>query len=672
MANLHSIKKEAEALREQLSVYSYEYYVLDCPTVPDSEYDRLYQALVAIEAENPDLITPDSPTQRVGAAPAAGFQTHEHSMPMLSLDNVFTDEELAAFDQRVKKGLNKGGEINYAVEPKLDGLAISLRYENGLFVQALTRGDGQSGEDVTHNVKTIHSIPLRLRQKNPPAILEVRGEIVMSKSGFEALNKRAIELGEKAFANPRNAAAGSLRQLDPRITSTRPLLFFAYALGATMGMDQPHSHTDLLASLTEMGFPVVPHHTNVDGVSACIDYYHALLSKRESLAYDIDGIVYKVNAHRDQATLGFVTRAPRWAIAHKFPAEEKLTTVIAIDTQVGRTGVITPVARLNPVLVGGVTVSNATLHNFDELTRKDVRVGDTVVIRRAGDVIPEVVSVVLAKRPPQTQAIVMPSLCPVCHASAEKPPGEAALRCSGGVACSAQLIESIKHFVSRRAMDIDGLGDKLVLNLISHQLITDVSDVYHLKKSDLVGLERMASLSADNMLAAIEVSKATTLPRFLFALGIREVGQATAHQLAHYFGTLEALMSADLDQLQSVDEVGPIVASRIHTFFSLSAHQALIERLIKSGVNWPDCIIDRNTQTLSGQTYVLTGTFSKYSREQLKSALQGLGAKVSGSVSAKTTALIAGAGGGSKRTKADEQGVRILTESDLPKLLKGH
>ncbi len=653
-------------LRREINHHNHLYYVLDAPQIPDAAYDRLLRELQALEAQHPELVTPDSPTQRVGGEPLKAFGQITHAVPMLSLDNAFSDEEVAEFDRRVRERLGCDGEIEYVAEPKLDGLAISLRYVDGLLEQAATRGDGVTGENVTLNVRTIASVPLRLLGEGYPRVLEVRGEVYMPKAEFEALNRRAIAEGEKPFANPRNAAAGSLRQLDPRITARRKLAIFCYGVGEVEGGALPDSHFDTLQSLKQWGLRISPDIALVGGVDGLLHYYRAIAERREALAYEIDGVVYKVNRLADQQQLGFVARAPRWAIAHKFPAQEELTTVLDIEVQVGRTGAITPVARLAPVHVGGVVVSNATLHNEDEVRRKDVRVGDTVVVRRAGDVIPEVVSVVLAKRPQGATAFEMPSRCPVCGSDIIKAEGEAVARCSGGLFCAAQRKQAIKHFASRKAMDIEGLGDKLVDQLVDADLVHDVADLYKLTHAQLASLERMGDKSATNLLAAIEKSKATTLPKFLFALGIREVGEATARSLALHYGTLEAIESADEEALQNVADVGPIVAAHIRAFFHQSHNIEVIDKLLKAGIHWPVVEAPRaDAQPLLGQTYVLTGTLSTLTRSDAKARLQALGAKVSGSVSKKTNYLVAGADAGSKLAKAEQLGVDILSEEEL-------
>jgi DNA ligase (NAD+) len=656
-------------LRDEIDRHNYQYYVLDEPLVPDSEYDRLLRELQALERDYPELITPASPTQRVGAGPLAAFGEVNHRVPMLSLDNAFDEHELAAFDRRVRERLGHAGEIGYVAEPKLDGLAISLRYEQGLLTQAATRGDGSRGEDVTQNARTIGSVPLRLLGSGWPGVLEVRGEVFMPKSGFNALNERARQAGEKGFANPRNAAAGSLRQLDPRITATRPLALFCYGFGEVEGGPLADTHSAAIHRLVAWGLPISPELKVLRGVAACLDYYHAIAERREALDYDIDGVVFKVDAFAQQQQLGYVSRAPRWAIAQKFPAQEELTTVEAIEFQVGRTGAVTPVARLEPVFVGGVTVSNATLHNMDEVLRKDVRVGDTVFVRRAGDVIPEVVRILPERRPAGTEAILLPSHCPVCGSEVIKPEGEAVARCSGGLYCAAQRKEAIKHFASRRAMDIEGLGDKLVEQLVDCGMIHDPADLFALQREQLAGLERMAEKSAQNLIDALETSKRTTLGRFLFALGIREVGEATARNLARHFGALAAIEQADEAALQIVPDVGPIVASHVAAFFRQPHNREVIEKLQRAGVCWEEGAAEAAQQPLAGLTFVLTGSLSR-SRDEIKEELQALGAKVAGSVSKKTHYVVAGEAAGSKLEKAHQLGVEVLDEAGLARLLE--
>jgi DNA ligase (NAD+) len=665
--------QQYSALKDQLHHHNYCYYVLDAPEIPDAEYDRLLQQLLHLEAKYPAWILPDSPSQRVGAAPLSQFSSVQHEVPMLSLDNAFSDEDVAAFDRRIHERLKTTDAIEYCCEPKLDGLAVSLLYRDGVFVRGATRGDGSNGEDITANLRTIGAIPLRLQGENIPAVLEARGEVFMPLNGFEKMNAAAVAAGEKTFVNPRNAAAGSLRQLDSRITAQRPLSFYVYGVGAVESDSLPNKHADILFQLGRWGFPVNPELSVVVGVDECIDYYQQLSQKRANLNYDIDGIVYKVNDIALQKTLGFVARAPRWATARKFPAQEEMTRVLSVDFQVGRTGAITPVARLEPVFVGGVTVSNATLHNMDEVARLDLCVGDTVVVRRAGDVIPQIVQVLHQRRPQNAQAIYLPTLCPVCASPVEKSESEAVARCSGGLICAAQRKEAIKHFAQRRAMDIDGLGDKLVEQLVDTNLVHSPADIYTLTVSALADLERMGEKSAINLCEAIATSKTTTLPRFLYALGIREVGEATAQTLARYFGTLEALAAADLAQLQQVPDVGPVVAHYIAEFFADARNTAVVDALRNAGVHWSDIPVSTAvTAPLAGKTFVLTGTLSSLDRNTAKDRLQALGAKVAGSVSAKTDAVIAGVEAGSKLAKAEQLGVPVWDEAQLLALLAEH
>ena len=663
-------KKRYQDLVEQLNHHAYLYYTLDTPEIPDAEYDRMMRELEQIEQDHPDWLLPDSPSQRVGSAPLDSFTQVTHSIPMLSLANAFSDQEVYDFEKRIQERLEVS-ELEYTVEPKLDGLAISLLYERGVLVRAATRGDGITGEDVTENVKTIHVIPLKLKTENPPQRLEVRGEIFMPKEGFRKLNIRQDEAGEKRFANPRNAAAGSLRQLDSKIAAMRPLAFYVYGYGV---MDEgllPESHMELLQLLESMGLPLCPEVQRVRGSAGCLEYYQDILTKRTKLPYEIDGVVYKVNRFDLQSRMGFVARAPRWAIAHKFPAEEELTIVEDIDVQVGRTGALTPVARLKPVYVGGVTVTNATLHNQDEIDRKDVRVGDTVVVRRAGDVIPEVARVLMDKRPEKTKAFKLPQRCPVCNSHVERVEGEAVLRCSGGLVCSAQQKEAIKHYSSRRAMDIDGLGDKIVEQLVDEGLIENIADLYHLKFETLVALERMGEKSVENLLAAIEKSKQTTLPRFLFALGVREVGETTAKTLAEHFLTLDNIIKASEEELQEAPDVGPVVARNVVSFFSEEKNMQVLQKLLDAGIHWPEIKIDKSShQKLAGKVIVITGTLDGISRAEAKEKLQSLGAKVTGSVSKKTDYLVAGADPGSKLEKAESLNVTVLDEAGYLALIK--
>jgi DNA ligase (NAD+) len=660
----------AAALREQIAHHNYRYYVLDDPEISDAEFDALLRELRALEAEYPALLTLDSPTQRVGGSPATAFTPVRHCVPMLSLDNAFSDEEVIAFDRRVRERLGRDGAIDYAAEPKIDGLAISVIYENGLLARAATRGDGETGEDVTANVRTIDSVPLRLRGNAPP-LLEVRGEVFMPVAGFLEMNARAAERGEKVFVNPRNAAAGSLRQLDPRITASRPLDLFFYAIGALEGGAIPERQSELAGALREWGLRTCPEAARVSGVEGCLGYYRQLGARRSDLPYQIDGVVYKVDLSADREALGFISRAPRWAIAHKFPAEEAETRVEDVEFQVGRTGALTPVARLAPVFVGGVTVSNATLHNIDELERKDVRVGDTVIVRRAGDVIPEVVRVRPERRPDGARVVELPPRCPVCGSPVLREADEAVARCSGGYACAAQRRERILHFASRRAMDIEGLGEKLVDQLVSAGLVDDPADIYELTAAELAALERMGERSAEKVLAAIERSRETTLPRFLFALGIRDVGEATALALAQHFGALEPLMAADAAAIQQVPDVGPVVAARVVAFFADPANRAIVDRLRAAGVRWPDRPAHKaSLQPLSGKTFVLTGSLQALSRDEAGDRLRALGAKIAGSVSKKTDYVVAGADAGSKLRKAQELGIPVLDEAALQRVLE--
>ena len=655
-------------LQQELARLEHAYYVLDQPLVPDAEYDRLYRELLDLEAQHPDWVTPDSLSQRVGGAPLKEFMEVKHSVPMLSLNNAFEESELIGFDRRCREGLGLD-HVEYACELKFDGLAISLRYENGVLVQAATRGDGASGEDVTSNIRTIRAIPLRLQGPNLPNVIEVRGEVFMHRADFEAMNKTAAKSGEKEFANPRNAAAGSLRQLDSKVTAKRPLSFFAYGLGALEPSQWlPSTHSELLNLYEVLGLPVCRERTVVSSLDGLMKFYAGIAAKREQLPYEIDGVVYKVNSFAEQQQLGYVSRAPRFAIAHKYPAQEEITTVLGIDVQVGRTGAITPVARLAPVLVGGVTVTNATLHNEDEVRRKDVRIGDTVVVRRAGDVIPEIVSVVLDRRPSKTQVFVMPTHCPVCESHIERLSDEAVARCSGGLFCAAQRKQALLHFAQRRAMDIEGLGDKIVDQMVDLNLVRTPADLYRLGFAALVNMERMGEKSADNLLQSITQSKKTTLARFIFGLGIRHVGESTAKDLAKHFGGIRALMDAPMDELLMVNDVGPVVADSIVSFMSEPHNREVIEQLLVSGIEFQN--EERiTTVDLSGKTFVLTGTLPTLSRDQAKEMLEAAGAKVAGSVSQKTSFVVAGSEAGSKLDKATELGIPILDEVALLKLL---
>lgn len=671
MATNDKARQQAEQLRQQLSEHNYRYYVLDDPTVPDAEYDRLFRQLQDLEAEYPELQSPDSPTSRIGDEPLSSFTTVAHEVPMLSLSNAMDDDEAHSFDKRLRTMLDVE-TIEYNVEPKLDGLAISILYEKGHLVRAATRGDGRKGEDVTQNVRTIGSIPLQLRGKAIPEVLETRGEVFIPKKGFEELNRKQLAQGDRQFANPRNAAAGSLRQLDPRITASRPLDMFFYAIGRVEGAELADSQSGRLKQMREWGLRVCPDMGVVEGIDACIHYKESLGDRRTALPYEIDGVVYKVNQIAQQELAGSVSRAPRWAIAHKFPPQEEMTVVNTIEVQVGRTGAITPVARLEPVFVGGVTVTNATLHNAAEIERLDIRVGDSVIVRRAGDVIPEVVSVVRERRPEKTEPYIFPIHCPVCGSDIVYDDGGAIGRCSGGLFCQAQRKESIKHFVSRRALDIDGLGDKLVEQLVDAGLIDDVGDIYLLQQEQISGLERMAEKSAGNLIEAIASSRETSLPRFLYALGIPQVGESTATALAQYFGTLQGVQSASQEELQSVEDIGPIVADNIHTFFRQDHNREVIDKLINAHLHWPDMEARRGDLPLEGKVFVLTGTLSDMSRNDAKAALQALGAKVTGSVSKKTDYVVAGENPGSKADKAEQLGISLLDETDFKVFLKDH
>ncbi len=664
-----NILKKIEQLRKEIEEHNYQYYVLDQPLITDEEYDLLFRRLQSLEAENPELISPNSPTQRIGAKPLKSFPEIRHQLPMLSLENVFTEQELIAFYDRIKQRLKSNEDIEFNCEPKFDGVAINLLYRNGLLIQAATRGDGFIGEDVTQNVRTIKAIPLSLRGKNFPETVEIRGEVYMPKVGFAKINQEALEKGSKIFVNPRNAASGSLRQLDPKITAKRPLGFFAYSMGAVADGNLPTTQSEIMDYFKDWGVPVVGEREVVNGIAGCQQYYLKLLKMRDHMPYEIDGVVYKVNDFRLQNQLGYVSRAPRWAVAHKFPAIEKTTLLKAIEFQVGRTGAVTPVGRLDPVFVGGVTVSNATLHNFDELYRKDVRIGDTVIVRRAGDVIPEIVGPVLSKRPDHTKKIPIPKHCPVCGADVVKVEEEAVARCMGGLFCRAQLQEGIKHFVSRKALDINGVGDKLIELFVNEGLVKDVTDLYRLTGEQLEILPGLGKKSAENLINAIEKSKATTLPRFLYALGVREIGEATARILAENFGELQPLMQATEEDLQNITDVGPVVSANIYTFFRQSHNVDVIEKLKEIGVHWPSFKLDIKHSPLKNKTFVLTGSLKTMTREEAASALLRLGAKVTNSVSAKTNFLIAGEDPGSKFTKAKELNIPILTESEFIKLI---
>lgn len=668
------LRAELDRLRSELRDWNHRYYVLDDPSVPDAEYDRSMRRLQSIEAEHPDWVTPDSPSQRVGDKPLDQFSQVAHEVPMLSLDNAFDAAELADFERRCLDRLGvDAAPLTYNCEPKLDGIAVSLLYRDGLLERGATRGDGTTGEDITHNVRTIGSIPLRLRGEGYPAVLEVRGEIYMPRAGFEALNARARERGDKPFVNPRNAAAGSLRQLDARLTAERPLEMCSYGVGLVEGGELPEHHSAILACLGQWGLRTNTETDVVQGIEACEAYYEQLAAKRDQLPYDIDGIVYKVDSIELQAQLGFVSRAPRWAIARKFPAQEEVTRLLDVEFQVGRTGAITPVARLEPVFVGGVTVSNATLHNQDEIERLGAMIGDTVVVRRAGDVIPQVVSVVTERRPDDAAAIRFPDACPVCGSAVEREADEAVLRCLGGLVCAAQQKAAIRHFASRRAMDVDGLGDKLVDQMVDEGLVENVAGLYQLTFDQLVGLERMGQKSADKLLKALEQSKQTTLPRFIFALGIREVGEATALNLANHFGSWADLVAAPEEALLEVDDVGPVVADHLRQFFDSEGSMAVAKALLDAGVEWPAIEVKSAAELpFAGQTWVVTGKLEAVGRNEAKSLLQSLGAKVAGSVSAKTHCVVAGPGAGSKLAKASELGIDVIDEEAFLALLANH
>lgn len=670
-------RKKVESLRSEIRHHNYLYHVLDDPEVADVGYDRLVRELTALEKENPELVTPDSPTQRVGAEPIKAFGTVQHQIPMLSLDNAFSEEELKDFHRRVTDRLDiedDAGELAYSAEPKLDGVAVSLLYEAGYLVRGATRGDGTTGEDITHNVRTIASVPLKLFGDGYPSTLELRGEVFMPRAGFEKFNELARQKDEKTFVNPRNAAAGSLRQLDPRLTAERPLDMYVYSVGQVEGGSLPDRHSAILDQLREWGFKICPERKVVKGIRGCLDFYEDLGKRRDLLSYDIDGVVYKVDRLDYQQQLGFISRAPRWAIAHKFPAQEETTVVRDIEFQVGRTGAVTPVARLEPVFVGGVTVSNATLHNMDELYRKDVRVGDTVIVRRAGDVIPEVVRIIKKKGARRKPKVKTPTKCPVCKSKVVRIDDEAVARCTGGLYCEAQRSEALKHFVSRRALDIEGLGSKLIEQLVAMGRIKTPADIFRLEKDELVEMERMGEKSADNLLKSIETSKQTTLSRFLYGLGIREVGEATANALASHYGKLEAIMSASEEDLQTVPDVGPVVASRMQAFFSESHNLDVIRSLKGSGVRWTESepALIAEDGPLTGKTFVLTGTLAGMTRDEAKDRIQAAGGKVTGTVSKKTDFVVYGDNPGSKLTKAQKLAVETIDQTGLEKLLGDH
>ena len=668
-----AIKKKLDSLRSQIRHHNYLYHALDTPEIPDAEYDRLLRDLQTLEQEHPELITRDSPTQRVGAEPITAFGTVKHKIPMLSLDNAFSEDALRSFHRRLTERLELevDAAVSYSAEPKLDGAAVSLLYERGDFVRGATRGDGSTGEDITHNLRTIEAVPLRMRGRKFPDVLEVRGEVFMPRARFLQFNELARQRGEKSFVNPRNAAAGSLRQLDPRLTAERPLDIYVYSVGLVEEGSLPDRHSEVLHQLQLWGFKVCPEREVVEGIEGCLAYYRKTAERRDSLEYDIDGVVYKVDRLDYQRELGFVSRAPRWAIAHKFPAQEELTVVRDVEFQVGRTGAVSPVARLEPVFVGGVTVSNATLHNMGEMHRKDVRIGDTVVVRRAGDVIPEVVKVVIERRPANTTPVPVPEKCPVCGSAVTRIADEAIVRCTGGLFCPAQRTEALKHFVSRRALDIDGMGAKLIEQLVAVDVLHTPADIYRLQKEELLALDRMGEKSSDKLLAAIEKSKHTTLARFLYGLGIREVGEATSVALANYFGNLNSILDAMEAELQQVPDVGPVVASRIRAFLDEDHNRRIINELVDLGVGWTE------TEPASrpaegpcvGKTFVLTGTLSRMTRDQARARIQALGGKVSGSVSKKTDYLVAGENAGSKLSRAQSLGIQILNEPAFEELV---
>lgn len=671
--SIEAVQQSIEELKQQLRYHEYQYHVLDAPEIPDAQYDKLMQELKALEAQYPELITNDSPTQRVGAAPLAAFDTVRHEVPMLSLDNVFDEESYLSFDKRIKDRLKNHAELTFCCELKLDGLAVSLLYENGELVQAATRGDGSVGENITVNVRTIRAIPLRLTGNNIPARVEIRGEVFMPQKGFEALNELARKTDGKVFANPRNAAAGSLRQLDPRITAKRPLTFYCYGVGLVEGNTLPDTHYERLMQFKAWGLPVSDYVQLRVGHQAVLDFYHEIEQVRPQLGFDIDGVVIKVNSIALQEELGFVSRAPRWATAFKFPAQEQMTLLKDVEFQVGRTGAITPVARLEPVQVAGVMVSNATLHNADEIERLGVHIGDTVVIRRAGDVIPQIVSVVMSERPADSREIVFPTHCPVCGSDVERVEGEAVARCTAGLVCGAQRKEALKHFVSRRAMDVDGMGDKIIDQLVEKEYVKTPADLYQLSAGKLTGLDRMGPKSAQKLIDALEKSKQTTLARFIYALGIREVGEATAANLAAHYHTLDAVMAADEDSLKTVQDVGHVVAKHVVNFFREEHNQAVIADLVtKANIQWPEVKVVNSEEIdspFAGKTVVLTGSMNILTRDEAKDKLIALGAKVAGSVSKKTDMVIAGEAAGSKLAKAIELGIKVIDEEELINLL---
>ncbi len=670
MATSREVARRARQLRELIESHNYRYYVLDDPEIPDVQFDELMRELQQLESGHPELVDADSPTQRVGGQAAREFREVVHAVPMLSLDNAFSEQDIVDFDRRARERLDVDS-IAYSAEPKIDGLAITLRYEQGRLVQAATRGDGSRGEDVTVNVRAIRSVPLQLRGSKPPPVLEARGEVFMTRRSFEALNLRQAARGDKTFANPRNAAAGSLRQLDPSITAERSLDLFFYGVGAIAGWTTPQRHSEILAALRAFGLRTCPETAVVDGVDGCLEYYGRIGARRGALAYDIDGVVYKVDRLDWQRDLGFVARAPRWAIAHKFPAQEATTVVNDVQFYVGRTGALTPVAHVKPVFVGGVTVSNVTLHNMDDVARKDVRIGDTVVVRRAGDVIPEIVRVIPDKRPPDARSVELPARCPVCNSHVVRTEGEAVARCSGGLVCAAQRLGAIRHFASRRALDVDGLGERLVEQLIESGRVATPADLYTLTVDEIAELERMGPRSAANLIAALEQSKQSTLPRFLYALGIRDVGESTALALAGHFGDLDPLQAATLEEIQQVHDVGPIVAAHVREFFDEERNRRVIQALRAAGVRWP--VIERTAVAadgpLAGQVVVITGTLATMSREEARESARAAGATVTDSVSKKTTLLVVGADAGSKLKKARDLGIRIVDEAEFQQLL---
>ncbi|MBB19059.1 MAG: DNA ligase (NAD(+)) LigA [Rickettsiales bacterium] len=668
MSNALSPAQRLTQIINTINEYNYQYYVQDNPSVPDAEYDRLMRELLDIENDHPDLRSPDSPSQKVGGAALSAFEQVEHEVPMLSLDNAFDEDDMQAFEKRIKDRLKISTEISFSCEPKLDGLAVSILYENGQLVRAATRGDGRVGENITTNVRTIANVPLRLRGENFPSRLEVRGEVIMTRAGFVTLNEAQIKKGKKPFVNPRTAAAGSLRQLDPKITASRPLLFYSYSLGLVENEQQPlgETHSSRLAQLSEWGLPLSKELEVAQGATQCLIYFHKIGEQRSQLSYDIDGVVFKVDNIAMQQELGFVARAPRWAIAHKFPAQEEMSTLLDVEFQVGRTGAITPVARLEPTFVGGVTVSNATLHNQDEINRLGIKIGDSVIIRRAGDVIPQIVAIVADKRPDDAKDILFPESCPVCDSAIEKLEGEAVARCTGGLYCKAQRKEAMKHFASRKALDVDGLGDKLIEQLVDAEMVKSPADFFALDIAPLSSMERMGEKSAVNLVNSLEKSKKTTLAKFLYSLGIREVGEATAQNLAQHFLTLEAIEQADLEALQAVSDVGVIVAQHVFNFFKEEHNLEVISALLEAGVHWPKIEkLALDELPLVGQVYVLTGTLNVMDRNTAKAKLQSLGAKVSGSVSAKTDCLVAGENAGSKLTKAQDLGVKVMSEDEM-------